>query len=74
MQLRLNLSGTFSTLLTSETICRLKGLDDLWHFFILLMIVLGGFIALGLSQFADTRKEFATMASSTNAKSLLWLS
>jgi hypothetical protein len=61
-------------LLTPKTICRLTALDDLWHFFILLMIVLGGFMTLGSSQFADTRKEFATLETSENSKSVQrWL-
>jgi hypothetical protein len=68
-QLWLNLC-TFSTLLTLEAICRLKSLDDLWHFFILLIIVLGGFVSVGSSQFADTRKEFQTIEKSEDSKSI----
>jgi len=43
-----------------EDSCRLKGLDDLWHFFLLLSIILLGFIVLGTSQFSDTRFDFST--------------
>jgi hypothetical protein len=35
-----------------------EGLDDLWHFSLLLMIVMIGFIMLGIAQFAGSRSEF----------------
>ncbi|MFN9899359.1 MAG: hypothetical protein ACK55Z_11335, partial [bacterium] len=35
-----------------------EGLDDLWHFSLLLMIVMIGFIMLGIAQFAGARSEF----------------
>jgi hypothetical protein len=37
-----------------------QGLDDLWHFSLLLMIVMVGFILLGTAQFAGARSEFDT--------------
>jgi hypothetical protein len=37
-----------------------EGLDDLWHFLLLLMICLVGFIMLGTAQFAGERAEFAS--------------
>jgi len=35
-------------------------MDDLWHFFLLLSIILVGFIALGSAQFGSHRVEFST--------------
>jgi hypothetical protein len=37
-----------------------QGLDDLWHFFLLLFVALIGFIMLGYAQFAEERNEFAS--------------
>jgi hypothetical protein len=37
-----------------------KGLDDLWHFMLLLLVSLTGFIMLGTAQFAEQRNEFAS--------------
>jgi hypothetical protein len=45
------------------------GLDDLWHFSLLLMIVMIGFIMLGTAQFAGSRSEFA---SQFKAFEMLW--
>ena len=33
-------------------------MDDLWHFLILLFIILAGFIMLGVAQFGGERAEF----------------
>jgi hypothetical protein len=46
-----------------------EGLDDLWHFCLLLMIVMVGFIMLGTAQFAGARSEFA---SEFRAFEMLW--
>ena len=37
---------------------------DLWHFLILFIILNGGFIALGMAQFAGEKEEFDTIGSS----------
>jgi len=37
-----------------------QGLDDLWHFAILLGIIMWGFITLGTVQFAGDRFEYST--------------
>jgi len=37
-----------------------QGIDDLWHFVILLAIIMCGFITLGTAQFAGERFEFST--------------
>ena len=35
-------------------------LDDLWHFFILMSIVMGGYMALAIAQFGGERQEFSS--------------
>jgi hypothetical protein len=37
-----------------------QGLGDLWHFMLLLLVALVGFIMLGTAQFAEQRNEFAS--------------
>jgi hypothetical protein len=37
-----------------------EGIDDLWHFFLLLLIILVGFNLLGTAQFGGERSEFAS--------------
>ena len=37
---------------------------DLWHFLILFVILNGGFIALGMAQFAGEKSEFGSIGSS----------
>ena len=46
-----------------------EGLDDLWHFCLLLMIVMIGFIMLGTAQFAGARSE---LDSQFKAFEMLW--
>jgi hypothetical protein len=47
----------------------LESIDDLWHFMLLLMICLVGFIMLGTAQFAGERAEFS---SHFKAFEMLW--
>ena len=37
-----------------------EGIDDLWHYFLLLVILLVGFILLGTAQFGGDRDDFAS--------------
>jgi hypothetical protein len=36
----------------------LQAMDDLWHFFLLMVIVFGGFMFMGISLFAAEKLEF----------------
>jgi len=36
----------------------LQAMDDLWHFFLLMVIVFGGFMFMGVSLFAAEKLEF----------------
>jgi hypothetical protein len=38
-----------------------EAIDDLWHFFILLMFVFGGFMLMGIAHFGSERAEFRNM-------------
>ena len=46
------------TFILARLIAVSEGLDDLWHFLILLCIILFGFMALGTTQFGGARFEF----------------
>ena len=38
-----------------------EAIDDLWHFFLLLMFVFGGFMLMGIAHFGSERAEFRNM-------------